>query len=116
VWDDIAIWMKGWGPGTFVAFTVKNVQRSVVVYIKKNCHAVTDVFFCDPVPGERCWDNLLFYPPAGTLIYTHWENGPTQGNKTRTILDSQYVSRNRGGKPRKWGDRRESDDLYVLIL
>jgi hypothetical protein len=29
VWDDIAIWMNGWGPGTFVAFTVKNVQRSL---------------------------------------------------------------------------------------
>jgi hypothetical protein len=66
--------------------------------------------------GNGDWDNLLFYPPVGTLIYTHWENGQLRETKQEQSWKVGMFLATGVGRPRKWGDRCESDDLYVLIL
>jgi hypothetical protein len=98
---DLDEWMGAWN---ICRIYGEKCTTQSVVYIKKKIAMLSPMFsFAILFLGNGDWDNLLFYPPVGTLIYTHWENGPTQGNKTRTILESRYVSRNRGEKTAQMG-------------
>jgi hypothetical protein len=98
---DLDEWMGAWN---ICRIYGEKCTTQSVVYIKKKIAMLSPMFsFAILFLGNGDWDNLLFYPPVGTLIYMHWENGPTQGNKTRTILESRYVSRNRGEKTAQMG-------------